>query len=117
MPKICSDGRRCTTTDAVSACRRPSTVFRGRSRFLSSASAEYAEAASRYLEGFETAMLSTLRYARIPTERATEWAVRLGELTHEFTAEKRGGDTTFGLLVALYPTDRPHLPDAEEDNR
>ena len=83
--------------------------------FLSTASIEYSKAAADYQEGFDTAMLSTLRYARIPAERAADWAVRLGELTHEFTAEERGGDTTYGLLVALYPTDRPHLPDVEDD--
>lgn len=55
--------------------------------------------------------LSTLRYARIPDERAEEWSQRLMDLVVEFTEEGRGGDTTYGLLVALYATDRPHLPD------
>ena len=52
---------------------------------------------------------------RIPNDRAREWALRLGELSQEFVSEERGGETTFGLLVALYPTDRPHLPDPKED--
>jgi hypothetical protein len=59
--------------------------------------------------------MSTLRYARIPDERAAEWVLRLGELTQEFASEPRGGDTTYGLLAAFYPTDRPHLPDLEEE--
>ena len=58
--------------------------------------------------------LSTLRYARIPHGRADEWIDRLMDLVHEFTAEPRGGETTYGLLVAMYPTDRPHLPDQEK---
>jgi DNA-binding transcriptional ArsR family regulator len=79
--------------------------------FLSSAASEYAKAAANQPEEAHESMLSTLRYARIPTERAHEWAMRLGELAHEFAGEPRGGETTFGLLLAIYPTDRPHLPD------
>jgi DNA-binding transcriptional ArsR family regulator len=55
--------------------------------------------------------LSTLRYARIPDERAAEWTNRLTELVDDFIAEERAGETTYGLLIAMYPTDRPHLPD------
>lgn len=79
--------------------------------FLSSAASEYARAAANQPEEAHESMLSTLRYARIPSDRAQEWAVRLGELAQEFVTESRGGDTTFGLLIAIYPTDRPHLPD------
>ena len=75
--------------------------------FLQEAMAEYGTVADD-----ETGLPgSTLRYARIPTDRAAEWAQRLFELTEEFTSEPRGGDTTYGLLVAFYPTERPHLPD------
>ena len=82
--------------------------------FLTSAASEYAKAAQGEEELIHSTMISTLRYARIPNERAREWALRLGELSQEFVGEERGGDTTFGLLVALYPTDRPHLPDPKE---
>jgi predicted ArsR family transcriptional regulator len=58
--------------------------------------------------------LSSLRYARIPEDRAREWEQRLGDLLRDFTAEERGGETTYGLLVAMYPTERPHLPDPED---
>jgi DNA-binding transcriptional ArsR family regulator len=81
--------------------------------FLTSAASEYAKASQGEEELIHHTMISTLRYARIPNERAREWALRLGELSQEFVSEERGGDTTFGLLVALYPTDRPHLPDPE----
>ena len=58
--------------------------------------------------------LSSLRYARIPEHRARDWEERLGALLRDFTAEERGGETTYGLLVAMYPTERPHLPDPED---
>jgi DNA-binding transcriptional ArsR family regulator len=83
--------------------------------FLTSAASEYAKAAQGEDELIHNTMVSTLRYARIPNDRATEWALRLGELSQEFVSEERGGETTFGLLVALYPTDRPHLPDPKEE--
>lgn len=77
-------------------------------KFLTAAAVEFSRAAE------DGKPLSTLRYARIPEERAQEWADRLIELVDEFTGEQRGGDTTYGLLVAFYPTDRPHLPDVGE---
>jgi hypothetical protein len=76
--------------------------------FLTEAAAAYAAAPADRAVG----PLSTLRYARIPPERAHEWSERLRELVVEFTGEERTGDTTYGLLVAFYPTDRPHLPDS-----
>ena len=81
-----------------------------RDHFLSIAAAEFSKASPDHEEGH----LSTLRYARIPDERAAEWATRLENLALEFVAEARGGQTTFGLMLAMYPTDRPHLPDVEE---
>lgn len=80
--------------------------------FLQSAAADFAK-----VEDPSTGTLSTLRYARIPDERADEWVERLIGLAHEFTAEARGGETTYGLLLAMYPTDRPRLPDPDEDAR
>ncbi|HEU4319648.1 MAG TPA: winged helix-turn-helix domain-containing protein [Acidimicrobiia bacterium] len=77
--------------------------------FLTTAAAEFARAD----EDAPVPPSSTLRYARIADERAQEWIDRLLDLVHEFTAEPRGGETTYGLLVAMYPTDRPHLPDPE----
>jgi DNA-binding transcriptional ArsR family regulator len=78
--------------------------------FLAAAATEYADATRLFQEGRHGPIMSTLRYARIPEERAEEWVLRLGELTQDFASDKRGGDTTYGLLVALYPTGRPHLP-------
>ncbi len=79
--------------------------------FLTRAAADYAKAAHSNED--EMPMMSTLRYARIPEERAGEWVLRLGELAREFVADVREGGTTYGMLVAFFPTDRPHLPDKE----
>ncbi|CAN5879950.1 hypothetical protein BH23ACT5_BH23ACT5_05390 [soil metagenome] len=57
--------------------------------------------------------MSSVRHARIPAERALEWSERLIDLVTEFAAAPRGGDTVYGLIVGLYPTTRPHLPDAD----
>lgn len=54
---------------------------------------------------------STVRYARIPAERATEFWSRIETLTQEFLQLPRAGDTMFALAIGLYPTDRPTLPD------
>ncbi|HEU4894478.1 MAG TPA: helix-turn-helix domain-containing protein [Acidimicrobiia bacterium] len=74
--------------------------------FLQRASVEFSK-----VDETSHGLMSTLRYARIPDDRADEWVERLIELAEELTAEKRGGETTYGLLLAMYPTDRPHLPD------
>jgi len=74
--------------------------------FLTTAATEYAEAADA-----KSDPLSTLRYARIPDSRAAEWMQRLVDLSEEFIDEERSGETTYGLVIGFYPTDRPHLPD------
>lgn len=80
-------------------------------KFLTEAALSYAKAGD--IEA-GVGPISTLRHARIPDSKAEEWTERLAELVSEFTEEERGGETTYGLLVAFYPTDRPHLPDVEE---
>ena len=79
--------------------------------FFRTALSEYEDAVRRGEHNEGQGWLSTLRHARIPDERAVEWAARLTELAQEFTGETRGGETTYGLLLGLYPTDRPHLED------
>lgn len=51
------------------------------------------------------------RHARIPRPRAKEFWERVGELVGEFSRLPREGDTVFGFVVGLYPTDFPTLPD------
>ncbi|MCU1391826.1 MAG: transcriptional regulator, TrmB [Ilumatobacteraceae bacterium] len=54
---------------------------------------------------------STLRHARIPLARVQEFGERLYALTDEFVSAPRGGEVMYALVVALYPTDQPILPD------
>lgn len=60
---------------------------------------------------------ATYRRARIPAERITEYIRRLDELATEFVDEPRGGDTEFGVYVAVFPTKRgtAHLTTPNED--
>ena len=76
--------------------------------FLTEAAAEFVE-----VERDDDAIgsISTLRHARIPEDRADEWVERVTRLAEEFVSQPRGGETTYGLLIAIYPTARPHLPD------
>ncbi|WP_420120626.1 ArsR/SmtB family transcription factor [Nakamurella sp.] len=60
--------------------------------------------------GVEPGVNGGVRYARIPADRAAEWVRRLHDLLDEFDREPRSGDQTFGLVVGIYPTDRPRLP-------
>jgi len=56
----------------------------------------------------------TLRHSRLSEEDAALFEMRLMELAEEFAAQEPGGDTVFGLVIALYPTLRPSLP-ADDD--
>ncbi len=53
--------------------------------------------------------MSTVRYVRIPEERAAEWQDRLLALAQEFLDEPREGERVYGLMLALFPTQRPYL--------
>jgi DNA-binding transcriptional ArsR family regulator len=55
--------------------------------------------------------IAAVRYAQIPDDRAEEWARRLADLAAEFGSQAPAGTTTFGLVVGLYPTDRPTFPE------
>lgn len=64
----------------------------------------------RTLEG-EPLPMFTSRVARIPVERAVEFADRLVALADEFIASPREGDTVYGYLAGVYPTDHPVFDD------
>jgi len=49
----------------------------------------------------------TVRRARIPAERAAEFAERAIALADEFVDQARGGDRMYGLVAGVYPTDLP----------
>lgn len=53
--------------------------------------------------------LVSIRHARIPDERAAEYADELLRLAERFSSQQRDGDTVYGLIVGIYPTDRPSL--------
>jgi DNA-binding transcriptional ArsR family regulator len=57
----------------------------------------------------DLAITGGVRYARIPEDRAQEWARRLHGLLDEFDREPRQGEQAYALAVGLYPTDRPRL--------
>lgn len=63
-------------------------------------------------DGDEGPGFTTLRHARITADRVREFTARLEALALEFASAERGGDTMYGLLVAVYPTDLPVLPEA-----
>lgn len=56
-----------------------------------------------------------IRHARIPRERAAEFWERVFALTHEFTQLPRSGESVFGFVAGLYPTEYPTLPERPDD--
>lgn len=77
--------------------------------FLSRALEDVAAAAQDRdrLEGLPG--IGSLRHARIPEERAAEWADRLGALVEEFADQPRGGEIRYALVVGLFATARPSI--------
>jgi len=61
----------------------------------------------------DPAGFTTIRYARIPAERAAEWADRMHRLAVEFSSQPRQGERTYGMAIALFPTTKPALADEE----
>ncbi len=68
---------------------------------------------ARYPHEGETGMF-TLRRARVPVERADEFIEVLIRIAEEFASAERGGDTVYGFLAGVYPTDRPSLREDDE---
>jgi DNA-binding transcriptional ArsR family regulator len=57
----------------------------------------------------------TTRVARVPAEHAVEFSRRIIELAEEFLNLPRRGDTVYGFVGGVFPTDHPALPDEESD--
>lgn len=55
------------------------------------------------------------RHARVPREHIVEFWERVLDLTREFSALPRAGDTTYAFVAGLYPTDYPSLPEPAAD--
>ena len=53
----------------------------------------------------------TSRVARIPIERAVEFSERIMEVAQEFIEIPRDGNTVYGFLAGVYPTDLPAFSD------
>jgi hypothetical protein len=51
-----------------------------------------------------------------PPELAAGFWRRVEELVREFTQLPRSGDTVFGLVAGLHPTDHPTLPEANHES-
>jgi DNA-binding transcriptional ArsR family regulator len=55
-----------------------------------------------------------MRYARIPDDRAAQFWARVFELVNEFSQLPRTGETMYGFVAGLYPTEHPSLPEPDE---
>ena len=53
------------------------------------------------------------RHVRIPDERAAEFWEGVEAVAREFTQLSRSGDTVYGFVAGLYPTDHPTLPEPD----
>jgi len=60
---------------------------------------------------------TTIRRVRIPMDRAVEFGHRVLELAEEFVALPRGGDTVYGFVAGVYPTDLPALREPGDAGR
>jgi DNA-binding transcriptional ArsR family regulator len=77
---------------------------------------ELSVAAAEAGPAHEADVLRTvLRHARIPRERTKEFWERVLGLVQEFSQIPRGGDTVYGFVAGLYPTEHPSLPPKEDE--
>jgi DNA-binding transcriptional ArsR family regulator len=53
-----------------------------------------------------------VRHARIPAQHAAEFWEGVLAMSREFSQLPRSGDTMYGFVAGLYPTDFPTLPEA-----
>ena len=56
-------------------------------------------------------LYTTIRHVRIPPARAAEFWRRVEALVREFAELPRSGETVYGFVAGLYPTDFPTLPE------
>jgi DNA-binding transcriptional ArsR family regulator len=54
------------------------------------------------------------RHARISRAQARDFWERVDEVIREFTQLPRSGDTVYGFVAGLYPTEHPTLPEVED---
>jgi len=51
---------------------------------------------------------------RIPAARIQQFAAEIIQIAEDFAAAEPGGDTVYGLIAGVYPTDRPSLKEDDE---
>lgn len=73
------------------------------------------EAHNEAVETPDDKMQSTIRHARIPKHRREEFWQRVSDLAEEFVSLPRDGDTVYGFVAAVYPTDHPTLPESKSE--
>ena len=56
-----------------------------------------------------------IRHARISSEQAGEFWERIADVVREFDELPRSGDTVYGFVAGIYPTDHPTLPAPDGD--
>jgi len=67
---------------------------------------DFAVAAAESVGAEEQRRLwSFIRHARLEADRADEFWTRIRDLVEEFDRLPRSGDTTYGLVVGIYPVD------------
>jgi DNA-binding transcriptional ArsR family regulator len=62
-------------------------------------------------------LCSVIRHVRIPHAHARQFWEHVLALTQEFIQLPRSGDTVYGFVAGLYPTDHPTLPETVDDAR
>jgi DNA-binding transcriptional ArsR family regulator len=74
-----------------------------------------ADAAAESMPAYRAdRMFAVLRHARISRERAAAFWERVEEVVREFTQVPRQGDTVYGFITGLYPTEHPTLPERDD---
>ncbi|MEJ7629727.1 MAG: winged helix-turn-helix domain-containing protein [Nocardioidaceae bacterium] len=76
-----------------------------------------ADAAAESMSAYHAdLMFALLRHARISRHRAADFWERVDQVVREFSQLPRQGETVYGLVVGLYPTDYPTLPEPRLDD-
>lgn len=75
---------------------------------------DLADAAAESMPAYHSdAMRALRRHARIPPERAAEFWESVIAVVNDFAQLPREGDTVFGFVASLYPSDHPSLPERD----
>jgi DNA-binding transcriptional ArsR family regulator len=73
-----------------------------------------ADAAAESMPAYHAdRMFAIRRHARISRSRAAEFWSRVEDVVREFSELPREGDSVYGFVTGLYPTEHPTLPDSE----